>query len=363
MQLAQLLKDLVQKQASDLHLKVKSSPIIRVGKELVKLPYPPLTASLIEGFIRELVPESKQKSLSNKQEMDFAYTAPDIGRFRVDIFYQRGDPGLVIRRVETTFSSFSELGLPQTLEKICALNQGIVLICGSARSGKSTTIAAMINYINNHRKMHIITIEDPIEFLFEDKMSIIDQREVGIDTESFSTALKYVMREDPDLIFLGELRDINSFQAMLKAAETGHIVFTTLHAGDAMHAVERIVDYCPMDQKDQTRMQLANYLSAVVSIKLLPGKDGAGMVPAVEMMISTGIVKKLMRENRLTKLITAIESGEEDGMQSFNKSLMKLVQDGRVSKEEALAWAPNPEVLKLNLQGIYFDNGKKIIDS
>ena len=365
MRLAQLLQDMVRKRASDLHLKSNSPPIVRVGKELVKLSHPPLSVADIEGFIKELLPEGavRRRSFSGKKEMDFAYTAPDIGRFRVDIFYQRGVPGLVIRRVKAEFSSFSELGLPGTLKKICELNQGIVIICGPARSGKSTTIAAMINYINNQRKLHIITVEDPIEFLFEDKMCLIDQREVGIDTESFNTALKHIMREDPDLIFLGELRDTNSFQAVLKAAETGHIVFTTLHAGDAVQAVERIVDYFPPEEREQTRMQLASYLTAVVSLRLLPGKDGSGMVPAVEIMIFTGIVRKLIRENRLSKLVTAIESGREDGMQSFNQSLIKLVQDERVSQDEAMGNAPNPEVLKLNLQGIFFNDGRKIIET
>lgn len=362
MRLSQLLKEAIQKQASDIHLKVGSPPVVRIGKELVNLEYPPLKDSDIENFISEILPPDKRAYLNEHKEIDFSYVLPDIGRLRVDIFYQRGLPGIVIRRVKTEFSAFSDLGLPEVLKKICSLNQGIVLICGPARSGKSTTIAAMLNYINNTRRLHIITIEDPIEFMHEDKMSIIDQREVGVDTESYSSALKYVMREDPDMVFIGELRDKESFTAALNAAETGHLIFSTLHAGNAGNAVERILNYFPQDIRDQVRMQLASGIAAIVSQQLLKKKDGQGLIPAVEVMLGTGIIQKFVRDNKLNKLQAAIEIGTGDGMQTFNQSLLKLVQSDLASQEDALSKSPNPEVLKLNLQGIFLDDAKRILE-
>lgn len=363
MHLSQLLKEVVDKQASDLHLKVGLPPVVRIAKELVNLEYPPLSGSDIEKFIIELLPPSKQGYLKDHREIDFAYTLPDIGRFRVDIFHQRGLPGIVIRRVKTEFSDFSSLGLPPVLEKICGFTQGIVLVCGPARSGKSTTIATMINYINNSRRLHIITIEDPIEFLFEDKLSIINQREIGIDTDSYTNALKYVIREDPDLVFIGELRDKESFSAALSVAETGHLIFSTLHAGSANHAIERILNYFPPDARDQIRVQIADNIAAIISQQLLQKKDGSGVVPIVEVMIGTGMVQKLIRDNKLNKLQAAIELGNSEGMQTFNQSLLKLVKTGQISEEDALARSPTPEVLKLNLQGIFLDDAKRILEA
>lgn len=363
MHLSKLLKEAAERQASDLHLKAGSPPVIRIGKELINLGYPSLAVSDIEGFISEILPPEKRDYFNEHKEIDFAYTLPDGGRFRVDIFYQRGLPGMVIRRVKSEFSDFPGLGLPDVLKKICNLNQGIVLVCGPAGSGKSTTIAAMLNYINNTRRLHIITIEDPIEYMHEDKMSIIDQREVGIDTESYNTALKYVMREDPDLVFMGELRDRETFGAALNAAETGHLIFTTLHAGTAGQAIERMLNYFPPEQREQVRIQLANNLAAVVTQQLLPKKDGPGLVPAVEVMLGAGIAQKLIRDNKLNKIQAAIELGAGEGMQTFNQSLLKLVQSGRVREEDALAKSPSPETLKLNLQGIFMDDAKRVLEA
>lgn len=359
--LSQLLKDTVSKNASDIYLKVGSPPVLRIGKELSDLPYPALSVSEIEKFIAEILDEPKQKYLKEHKEMDIAYIMPDIGRFRVDIFYQRGLPGIIMRRVKMEFEDFSALGLPAVLKDICNTGEGIVLICGPARTGKSTTIAAMLNYINTTRRMHIITIEDPIEFLYEDKKSVIDQREIGIDTESFSTALKYIMREDPDLVFIGELRDKDSFQTALNVAETGHLVLSTLHANSGAQAIDRILDYFPLDTRDNVRAQLSNAIRAVISQQLLPKKDGTGLVPAVEVMLTNGTIKKLIHENKISKLPAAIELGANEGMQTFNQSLLKLIKDGTITEETAFAKSPNPDSLKLNLQGIYLDT-KKILE-
>ena len=362
MHLNKLLKEIVDQQASDLHLKVDSPPIARIHRSLIKLKYPVLTVKDIEGFAKELLPPGKQDLFIQRKEIDFAYSVAGISRFRVNIFYQRGVPGIVIRRVKTEFSDFKSLGLPEILKTICEMKQGIVLVCGPASSGKSTTIATMIEYINTHRKLHIITIEDPIEFLFEDKECMINQREVSIDTESFPNALKYIMREDPDLIYIGELRDPESFQTALKAAETGHLVFSTMHAGNVRDTVDRVLDYFPQEQRGPILSQLANTLSAVISMKLIPRKDGKGMVPALEIMVSNGVTRKLIRDNTLSKLPAAIEMGKQEGMQTFNLSLMELVQSDKITQEEALARSFSPEVLKLNLQGIFLDDASKILE-
>ena len=363
MNLSQLLKEVVQKKASDIYLKVGSPPILRIGKELVNLPYSSLTNSDIEKFATEILGESRQKYLKEHREIDIAYVVPDIGRFRVNIFYQRELPGIIMRRVRAEFEDFASLGLPSVIKDICNFNEGIVVVCGAARTGKSTTIATMINYINNTQRLHIITIEDPIEFLYEDKQSVIDQREIGIDTESFTTALKYIMREDPDLVFIGELRDKESFQAALNIAEAGHLIFTTLHANSTSQAINRIMDYFPPEQRDTIRMQLANNLKTVIVQQLLPKKDSSDLIPVVEVMISNGIIQKLIREKKFTKLTAAIELGVNEGMQTFNQALLKLIQSGTVSEKVAFAKSPNPEALKLNLQGIFLDDAKKILES
>jgi len=360
--LNEILKEAADRTASDVHLKVGNPPVLRIGKELVNLKNAPLTNSDMESFIAELLPPKKLEYFKEHNEMDIAYSLDNVGRFRVNVFSQRGNIGIVMRRVKSEFSDFSEIGLPEVLKKVCGYRQGIVIICGPARSGKSTTIATMLNYINNSRRMHIVTIEDPIEFLFKDNQSVINQREISIDTDSFYSALKHVIRQDPDLIYIGEMRDKDSFHAAVNAAETGHIVFTTLHADSASHAVERVLNYFPAEQKDQIRHQLANNLSAIIAQRLMSAADGS-LVPAVEVMLGNGIVQKLIRDNKLIKLPAAIEIGSVEGMQTFNQSLMWLVQNGKISREEALARSPNPESLKLNLQGIFLDDARRILET
>lgn len=362
MHLSQILKEAVQQKASDIHLKAKVPPMFRINKELVPSNLSVITVEDLERFISELVPQKKIELFKESKEIDLAYTLDEVGRFRINIFYQKGLPGIVIRRVKSEFSNFSELGLPDVLKKICEYKQGIIIVCGPARSGKSTTIASMLDYINSTKRLHIITVEDPIEFLHEDKMSTIDQREIGIDTESYTTALKYVMREDPDVVFIGELRDKETFNVALNVAETGHLIFTTLHASGAGYAVERIMDYAYQEQKSQARNQLANNLTAIISLQLVLKKDGSGLVPAVEVLIGNNVVQKLIRDNKLNKLNAAMELCAGEGMQTFNQSLLKLVQSGQITQEDALSRSANPEVLKLNLQGIFLDDAKKILE-
>ena len=362
MDFSKLLKETVDKQASDLHIKVGSPPILRIDTKLVTLKGPKLEAKDIEGFIKEILEDKRYERFQMLREMDVAYVAPDIGRFRVDMFYQRDLPGMVLRRVKKEFKNFAELGLPDTVKNICNYERGIVLVCGPARSGKSTTISTMINHINNTKRIHIVTVEDPIEYQYDDNKSIINQREIGVDTQSFSSALKHIMRQDPDLVFFGELRDQDGFQTVINVAETGHLVFTTLHAHSAIQAVDRSLEYFSVDMRDQIRMQIANNLIAIVALRLLPKKDDSGVVPAVEVLIANSIVRKLIRENKLNKLQAAMELGTGEGMQTFNQSLLKLIQSGAVTEQDAFSISPNPESLKLNLQGIFLDDAKKILE-
>jgi twitching motility protein PilT len=258
--------------------------------------------------------------------------------------------------------SFDELHLPEQLGEIASAERGIILVSGSTGCGKSSTLAAMIDHINQHEKCHIITLEDPIEYVFEDKQSVIEQREVGLDTLSFERALVHVMRQDPDVIMIGEMRDSQSFMAALAAADTGHLVLTTLHTTTAYSAIGRILDFFPAHERDQIRRQLAANLQAVICQRLVPAIAGS-VVPAVEIMVNTPTVRKLLDENRLDTLFAAIETGGEDGMQTFNQSLYKLVKAEMITEENALARATNPDSLKMNFRGIFLDESRRILSS
>jgi twitching motility protein PilT len=285
---------------------------------------------------------------------------PEIGRFRTNLFQQRGQWCLAMRYVKTVVPSFEELGLLEQTRKIAESPRGIVLVAGSTGSGKSTTLAAMIEHINANFKKHIITLEDPIEYVFEDNQCVVEQREVGLDTLSFHHALKHVLRQDPDIIMIGEMRDSVSFTAAMSAADTGHLVLSTLHTTNASQSVNRILDFFKADEREQIRRQLAGTLQAVVCQRMV-GTVAAGMTPALEIMINTPTVKKLIEENRLDKLQAAIETGTDDGMLNFNQALFNLVKQGKVSEKEALAKATNPQALEMNFKGIFLDEGRRIL--
>ncbi len=358
-----LLEQMIHLGASDLHLKVGSPPFARVNAELVPLGASVLSPEKIRGFASELMPPVKAKEFEKTMEVDFAYTAPGIGRFRTNIFLQRSSVSIVMRFVKTEIPEFYDLNLPSCLENFCQQDRGLVLVTGSTNSGKSTTLAAMISYMNKNFRRHIITIEDPIEYLHHDNLSIINQREVGIDTDSFGEALRHVLRQDPDVILVGEMRDADSFSAALQAAETGHLVLSTVHASSASNTIDRILDFFREPVVcDQARFQLANNLVAIISQRLIPTKDGEGLVPAVEILTGTPTVKKLIRENNLKKLPQVIASGQDVEMISFNQSLLKLIQNGMISEDIGLSYATNPEALKMNLQGIFLDEGRKILN-
>ncbi|HZM05118.1 MAG TPA: PilT/PilU family type 4a pilus ATPase [Candidatus Saccharimonadales bacterium] len=346
--------------ASDIHLKVAAPIIFRINRKLVVVEGPLPTEEWMHTVIDNIVPRHAREQLDREHECDFSYFLPGIGRYRTNCFYQRGTPCLAMRFVKTQVPSFEELGLIPVLKQIAESQRGIVLLAGSTGSGKSTTLAAMLEHINANSRKHIITLEDPIEYVFEDNQSVIEQREIGLDTSSFEHGLKYVLRQDPDVIMIGEMRDAISFSAAMSAADTGHLVLSTLHTTNASQSIGRILDFFKPDERDQIRRQIAGTLQAVVCQRMVPAVAG-GMVPAQEIMINSGTVRKLIEENRLEKLGAAIETGGEEGMINFNQHLFQLVKDGKVSQKEALAKATNAQALEMNFQGIFLTEGKRIL--
>jgi len=355
-----ILKAAVDGGASDVHIKVNTPVIFRINGGLVAIESPTPTSEWMDNLIKEIVPHHAFHRLEEEREVDFSYYAPDIGRFRTNIFQQRGTFCLAMRHVKTDVPSFEDLNLTPIVKKIAEEHRGIVLVAGSTGSGKSTTLAAMIEHINAHDRKHIVTLEDPIEFVFEDNQSVIEQREIGLDTRSFANGLKHVLRQDPDVIMVGEMRDATSFSAAMSAADTGHLVLSTLHTTNASQSVSRILDFFRADEREQIRRQLAGTLKAVICQRMTPSAQ-FGMVPALEVLVNTGTVQKLIEENRLDKLPAAIETGTEDGMQNFNQALFQLVKEGKVTEQDALAKATNPQALEMNFQGIFLDEGKRIL--
>jgi len=307
-----------------------------------------------------ITPDHLKKRLDEDREVDFSYFIPGLGRFRTNLFQQRGQWALAMRHVKTNVPSFEQLGLLEQIKLIAESPRGIVLVAGSTGSGKSTTLAAMLEHINGNFKKHIITLEDPIEFVFEDNQCVIEQREVGLDTQSFHHALKNVLRQDPDIIMLGEMRDAISFAAAMSAADTGHLVLSTLHTTTAAQSVNRILDFFKADEREQVRRQLAATLRGVVCQRMVTTVDNK-MTPALEILINSPLVKKMIEENRLDKLSSAVETSGDDGMITFNQSLFNLVKSGRVSEKEALAKATNPQALEMNFKGIFLNEGGRIV--
>ncbi len=355
-----ILTTAVEGGASDVHIKIDNPIVFRINRNLVAIEAPAPTAPWMQTVVDNIVPKHLTKRLEEDHEIDFSYFLPGVGRFRTNLFQQRGQYCLAMRFVKTQVPTFEELGLLEVLKKIAQSPRGIVLLAGSTGCGKSTTLAAMIEYINANSRKHIITMEDPIEYVFEDNQSIIEQREVGLDTLSFEHALKHVLRQDPDIIMVGEMRDATSFSAAMSAADTGHLVLSTLHTTNAAQSVNRILDFFKAEEREQVRRQLAGTLQAVVCQRMVPTLAG-GMTPAQEILLNTGTVRKLIEENRLDKLPAAIETGTDDGMLNFNQSLLLLVQQGKVSREEALAKATNAQALEMNFQGIFLSEGKRIL--
>jgi twitching motility protein PilT len=313
-------------------------------------------------IVEAVTPVHLKKRLDEEREIDFSYFVPGVGRFRTNLYQQRGQWCLAMRFVKTIVPSFEELGLLPQVRKIAESPRGIVLVAGATGCGKSTTLAAMIEHINSNFKKHIITLEDPIEYVFEDNQSVIEQREVGLDTLSFHHALRNVLRQDPDIIMIGEMRDDISFSAAMSAADTGHLVLSTLHTTNASQSISRILEFFKAEEREQIRRQIAATLYAVVCQRMVGTLDGKS-TPALEILINTPMVKKLLEDNRLDKLPAAIETSVDDGMLTFNQSLFDLVKAGRVTEKEAMSKATNPQALEMNFKGIFLDEGRRIISS
>lgn len=355
-----ILKAAVDGGASDVHIKIGTPVVFRINRQLIAIEAPIPTAEWVNAVVEAVVPRHARQKLDEQREVDFSYHAPGIGRFRTNCFQQRGEWCLAMRYVKTRIPTFEELNLLPVLKKIAESPRGIVLVSGTTGCGKSTTLAAMVEYINTHFKKHIITLEDPIEYVFEDNQSVVEQREIGLDCLSFEFGLKHILRQDPDIIMIGEMRDAMSFSAAMSAAETGHLVLSTLHTTNAAIAVGRILDFFNPEERDQVRRQLAATLQAVICQRMVTGVQG-GVLPAIEIMINTPTVRKLIEDNRLEKLAAAIEVGRDDGMQNFNQALFDLVKAGKVTEKEALAKASNPETLRMNFQGIFLDEARRIL--
>jgi twitching motility protein PilT len=351
----QLLKLAVEGGASDLHLKAGGYPTARINGQLA-----PITDSgkldpdVLVEMAAAILPAALRQRLKDSLEVDLAYSVPGLGRFRCNVFQQRGTIGMVLRVIPVSVRSSVELGLPPVLSKIATEERGLVLVTGTTGSGKSTTLAAMIDHINRTRASNIITIEDPIEYLHRDNHSIVSQREVGADTKSFAAALRSALRQDPDVILVGEMRDMETIETALHAAETGHLVFSTLHTIDATETINRIISVFPPHQQKQIRLQLASVLRAAIAQRLIPTADGAGRVPAVEVLISTAFIKDCIVDKDKTHLIqSAIAQGTSQyGMQTFDQSIFSLYSHGKITLEESLKWATNVDEFKLKVQGV-----------
>jgi twitching motility protein PilT len=350
-----LLKMALDRGASDVHLKTGSHPWFRIDGTLIPLSeVKRLTGEDTAKIAFSIMTEHQKEFFQAKRDLDFSYSVAGLGRFRVNAFYQRGTIGLVMRLISFNIRTVPELNLPPIIEKISMANRGLILVTGTTGSGKSTTLAAVIDHINTHRIQHIITIEDPIEYVHRDKKCIINQREVESDTTNFAIALRAALRADPDVILVGEMRDLDTIETALLAAETGHLVLSTLHTTDATETVNRIISVFPPFQQKQIRIQLASVIKAIISQRLMQTTDGKGRVPAVEVLIATNLIREcILNKDKTGQIPDALAAGTSQyGMQSFDQSLFNLYSKGLITAEEALRGASNPADLKLKMQGI-----------
>jgi twitching motility protein PilT len=343
---AELLELVLERKASDLHLTTGSPPVVRINGSLHRLEnYEPLDADHLQRMIYSILTQRQRERLEGDLELDISYSLPGKGRFRVNVFFQRDALGAAFRMIPFEIKTVEELGLPRQTEDFARLPRGLVLVTGPTGSGKSTTLAALVDVVNSERDQHIMTVEDPIEFLHRHKRCIVNQREVGHDTQSFSMALKHVLRQDPDVILVGEMRDLETIQTALTAAETGHLVFATLHTQDAPQTIDRVIDVFPPFQQQQIRVQLAVTLQGVVTQQLLPTADGKGRVAACEILVATSAVQNLIREAKVHQIYSTMQAGAQHGMQTMDQHLAGLVRSGKISYDTAVERCHSPEEL------------------
>jgi twitching motility protein PilT len=353
--LHELLRLAVQRHASDLHLKVGLPPLLRIDHKLMPLDgAPPLSDGDLEVVVAMVTTERQRQQFAERRELDLGFSIQRLGRFRANLFQQRGAIGVAFRIVPLEIRTIEELNLPPVVAKLAMEPRGMVLVTGTAGSGKTTTLAAMIDHINTHGSGHVITIEDPIEFVHQDRGCMINQREVGVDTASFAEALRSALRQDPDVILVGEMRDFDTISTAIVAAETGHLVMSTLHTIDAAETINRIISVFPPYQQKQIRLQLASVLRGIISMRLIPRADGNGRVPAVEVMVTTATIRECIVDHEKTRRIPELiaAGGSEYGMRTFDQSLIALYRTGLVSYEEALRWSSNPNDFALRVRGI-----------
>jgi len=349
---AYLIK-MLEMDASDLFLRADSPPTYRANGRMLRTDLPAPSEQDMHASLKQILTPVARQRFGESPDIDVAYMLPGKGRFRVNIFMHQGRLGFAARAIPIGSVEFETLNLPPSVLKMANAQAGLILIVGPTGCGKSTTLASLIHHINATREAHIVTIEDPIEFVHEEIRSLIHQRQVGYDTESFSRALRHIVRQSPDVILIGEMRDSDTMQTALSAALTGHLIFSTLHTTNVVQSVDRILSYFPADARTQAQADLATTIIGIVSMRLLPKADGSGRIPAVEILLGTPTIRRLIKEGEFVEIYDVIKRSQDDGMRTLNQSLVELVQSGKVSEKEALPYAPNPEEFRLNIQGMF----------
>ncbi len=350
-----LLKLAVESRASDIVIKSGKPAYVRISSRLQPVDMDPIQNDEAQAWVDEHVPRVFKKTWDDLGQVDFAYSAEGVGRFRVNAFHQRGAISIVLRHIKSKVPEFEDLGLQaDPLLNLAKAKDGILLICGATGSGKSSTMAAMLNWINRNQEKHIVTIEDPIEYTFIDDKSVFQQREIGLDVPSFELAIKAVLRQNPDIILIGEMRDRETFETAISAAETGHLVFSTMHAATVAQSLTRLFEFFPPEQMAQARRQIAGSLRGFICQKLVPALEGGGRIPANEILNADSTIKNLILDGHNEKIQGLLDAGTDSASFSFNRDLLRLVNAGKISKADALRYSPNPQALEMNLKGIFF---------
>ena len=354
LRIEQLLREMVNRKASDLHLRVGVPPVYRINGTLQRLFDVRIDGAMMDSFLDDIMNRDQKNRFETNKECDFAVGARDMGRFRVNVFRQRGTIAVVIRHIKATIPAFEELHLPEVIRDMALTKRGLVLVTGTTGSGKSTTLASMIDYINQKESVNVITVEDPIEYLYKDNVAIISQREIGVDTLSYANALRAALRQDPDVLLVGEIRDLETMQIALTAADTGHMVFATIHTTNAVETIHRVLSMYPPHQHDEVRLLLAEVLAGIISLRLLPTKDGKGRVPAAEILVNTGAIKEYIQDkDKIDMVEQAVAEGHiQYRSQTFDQALLELYQNEQISLETAMNAATNRDDFDLKVRGI-----------